>query len=77
MAVYINSYNSSPFSNAQLHDIVVKNFDLRPGMLIKTLNLKDPIYQSTSVSGHFGRKGFKWEDEKAIEMPEELKNIKY
>jgi len=35
MAVYVHSYGTSKYSNAQLHDIVMHNFDLRPGILIK------------------------------------------
>jgi len=75
MAVYVNSYSSSPYTNSQLHDIVKKNFDLRPGVIIKELNLKDPVYQSTSVCGHFGRPGFKWEDERELVMPDNVKRI--
>jgi len=70
MAVYINSYGSSRFTNAQLHDIVVHNFDLRPGVIIRELNLKDPLYQSTSVHGHFGREGYTWETVRKINLPE-------
>jgi S-adenosylmethionine synthetase len=30
-------------------------FDFRPGSIIKTLDLKRPIYQATAAYGHFGR----------------------
>jgi len=69
MAIYINSYGSSKYTNKELHDIVVANFDLRPGVIIKDLNLKDPIYQSTSVCGHFGRSGYTWENSRKIKIP--------
>merc|ERR1712002_484398 len=73
MAVYINSYGSSKYTNAELHDIVMKNFDLRPGVIIRDLNLKDPIYQSTSVCGHFGRDCYKWEIPRKLVIPDGMK----
>ena len=43
--------------------IVQKNFNFRPGHIIKELNLKRPIYQKTAAFGHFGRDDldFNWE----------------
>ena len=35
LAIYIDTYGTSKKSNAELHDIVEKNFDLRPGMIIR------------------------------------------
>ena len=34
---------------------VRKHFDLRPGAIIRDLNLRRPIYQATAAYGHFGR----------------------
>jgi len=47
---------------------VERNFDLRPGMIIKELNLKRPIYKKTSSFGHFGREDpdFTWETPKDL-----------
>jgi len=46
--------------------IVVKNFNFRPGHIIKELDLKRPIYQKTAKYGHFGRDDpdFTWEQPK-------------
>ena len=46
-----------------LQDIIVKNFDLRAGCIVRDLNLKRPIYSQTAVYGHFGRNepDFLWE----------------
>ena len=43
--------------------IIKKEFDLTPSGIIRTLNLKTPIYKETSCYGHFGReeKAFPWE----------------
>ena len=46
--------------------IVVKNFNFRPGHIIKELDLKRPIYLKTAKYGHFGRDDpdFTWEQPK-------------
>ncbi len=44
-----------------LSDIVAKNFDFRPAEIIKTLNLRKPIYQQTAAYGHFGNSKLPWE----------------
>jgi S-adenosylmethionine synthetase len=48
---------------AQLMDLVRRHFDLRPGAIIKNMDLKRPIYQPTAAYGHFGRDdlGVAWE----------------
>ena len=40
---------------------VVENYDLSPTGIIKSLNLKQPIYEQTARYGHFGHPGFAWE----------------
>ena len=37
-------------------------FDLRPGAIVRDLDLKRPIYRKTAAYGHFGRPGFPWEE---------------
>jgi len=51
-----------------LQQIVLKNFDLRPGIIIKELALKRPIFKQTTIFGHFGREGeaFTWEHPKKL-----------
>ncbi|MDP3792778.1 MAG: methionine adenosyltransferase [bacterium] len=55
LAVNINTFGTSRINNIKLKDLVLKVFDLRPGMIIKNLNLRRPIYRQTAVYGHFGR----------------------
>ncbi|XP_034310393.2 S-adenosylmethionine synthase isoform X3 [Magallana gigas] len=66
ISVTVFSYNTSKFSGKQLLEIIDKNFDLRPGKLVKDLNLRAPIYQKTACYGHFGRPGFPWEVPKKL-----------
>lgn len=68
LSVYVTSYGTSKYSEAQLKQIVEKNFNLRPGHIIKDLKLKEPVYQSTSSYGHFGRSEFTWEKPKPIQL---------
>lgn len=66
LAVYIDTYGTGSMSNKELLEIVKKNFDLRPGMIIKALDLRKPIYQETACYGHFGRSEFTWEQPKKL-----------
>jgi len=52
----------------ELTEIVRKNFDLRPGRIVKDLKLKNPIFQQTASYGHFGRDIFTWEQPKTLKF---------
>lgn len=66
LSITIFSYGTSTKSEAELLEIVKKNFDLRPGKIVKELDLKKPIYSKTSSYGHFGRDEFSWEKPKKL-----------
>jgi len=66
LSITIFSYGSSTKSEQELLEIVKNNFDLRPGMIVKDLDLKKPIYSKTSSYGHFGRDEFPWEKPKTL-----------
>ncbi|KAM7353117.1 S-adenosylmethionine Synthetase isoform 2-T3 [Cochliomyia hominivorax] len=68
LSITVFDYGTSHKTQRELLDIVNKNFDLRPGMIVKELNLKHPIYQRTSTYGHFGRNGFAWEQAKSLKI---------
>lgn len=69
LSVYVDSYGTGKVTDKELLRIVHLNFDLRPGCLIRDLNLLRPIYQKTACHGHFGRA----EPEFTWEMPKVLK----
>lgn len=69
LSIFINSYGTCPRSDAFLLNVVKANFDLRPGVIVKQLDLKKPIYQKTSTYGHFGRDEFTWEQPKPLNIP--------
>jgi S-adenosylmethionine synthetase len=68
LSTYVNTYGTGSKSDAEILDIVLKNFDLRPFAIIKELQLKRPIYSKTASFGHFGRndKDFTWETPKTL-----------
>ncbi len=55
VSVRVNSKGTGRVSDARLAEIVNQVFDLRPASIIKTLNLRRPIYEQTAAYGHFGR----------------------
>ncbi|XP_060526074.1 S-adenosylmethionine synthase isoform X2 [Cylas formicarius] len=66
LSIAVFDYGTSHLNQMQLLEIVQNNFDLRPGRIVKELNLRQPIYQKTSTYGHFGRDGFSWEEPKPL-----------
>lgn len=66
LSVFVSSYGTGVKSDAELLKIVKANFDLRPGKIVKDLDLKCPIYSKTAAYGHFGRDEFSWEQPKKL-----------
>lgn len=67
LSISLFTYGSSKKSESELLSIVNNNFDLRPGVIVRELNLKRPIYQQTASYGHFGRPEFTWEVPKKLD----------
>jgi len=66
LSINVETYGTGKKSDDELVEIVKKNFDLRPGCIIRDLELKKPIYLKTAAYGHFGRNDFSWEKPKAL-----------
>jgi len=66
LSLFVEDYGTGKVSKAELLEIVNKNFDLRPGVIVRELDLRKPIYQDTAAYGHFGRSQFTWEQPKKI-----------
>ena len=66
LSIYINTFGTGTKSEEELVNIVKEKFDLTPDGIINYLELKRPIYESTTNYGHFGKKDLPWE--KIIEM---------
>lgn len=70
LSIYVDTYGTvaEGKTDKDLIDIVNKNFDLKPGMIIKELKLTRPIFVKTAAYGHFGRQDpdFTWEVPKTL-----------
>jgi len=68
LSVYVDTYGTGKRSDEEILQIVMENFDLRPGCIIRDLKLKRPIYEKTAYWGHFGRNDpdFTWEVPKKL-----------
>ncbi|XP_002160067.1 S-adenosylmethionine synthase [Hydra vulgaris] len=65
LSMTIETYGTGKKTNSELLEIINNNFDLRPGVIVRELDLKKPIYEKTSVYGHF-KPGFNWEIPKQL-----------
>ncbi len=55
ISVSVETFGTARFDERLIEDLVAKHFDLRPGAIIRDLDLRKPIYRATSSYGHFGR----------------------
>jgi S-adenosylmethionine synthetase len=76
LSIFVESYGTvkEGLTDADLTTIVKKNWDLRPGVVVKELGLQRPIYGQTACYGHFGREydpatgAFAWEQVKQLQV---------
>ncbi len=63
MSVRVDTFETGKYPDDKIAEAVSKVFDLRPGIIIKDLNLRRPIYRQVACYGHFGRKelNLSWE----------------
>jgi len=63
LSVYVNTYGTGKRPDSEILEIIKRNFDLRPGVIMRDLRLRRPIYEKTAYHGHFGRNDpdFLWE----------------
>jgi S-adenosylmethionine synthetase len=62
VSVMVDSFGTGKASDAAIAEAVKQTFDLTPSGIVKTLDLKKPIFRTTTNYGHFGREGFTWEN---------------
>jgi S-adenosylmethionine synthetase len=70
----VQTFGTAKVEESKIEKAVQKVFDLSPSGIIKTLDLRKPIYQETAAYGHFGREIFSWE--KTDRVKDILKEIK-
>ncbi len=55
VSIEVDTFRTGKISDDKIVEIIKKVFDLRPGAIIKELDLRRPIYKQTAAYGHFGR----------------------
>ena len=55
LSIFIDTFGTGKVSEEKLVELVNKNFDLRPGAIIRDLDLRKPMYKQVAAYGHFGR----------------------
>jgi len=55
LSVNVETFGTGKLPDRQIAQLVKEHFDLRPGAIIRDLNLRRPIYRKTAAYGHFGR----------------------
>ncbi len=64
VSIMVDTFGTGKVDEGKLEAAVEKVFDLRPAAIIKTLELRRPIYRKLAAYGHMGREdlGVRWED---------------
>jgi S-adenosylmethionine synthetase len=71
VSIMLDTYRTNTVSHMKIIDLIRENFEMTPSGIIKSLDLRRPIYKQTAAYGHFGRSGkdFTWErTDKAEQM---------
>jgi len=55
LSLTVETFGTGKISGEAMLDLIGKHFDFRPEAIIRTLNLRRPIYRQTAAYGHFGR----------------------
>ena len=63
LSIMVDTFGTAKVADDKIVEAVEKTFDLRPGAIIRDLDLRRPIYEKTAAYGHFGREDadFTWE----------------
>ena len=69
LSIMVDTFGTAKVAEDKIVEAVEKTFDLRPGAIIRDLDLRRPIYEKTAAYGHFGREDadFTWENTDRVE----------
>ena len=69
VSIEVDTFGTGKLSEQEIISIVEKVFDLRPGAIIRDLELRRPLYKQTAAYGHFGRNDLNlpWEELNKVE----------
>jgi len=77
VSINVNSFGTGKIPDAQIKQLIVNHFDMRPKAIIQQLDLLRPIYKATAAYGHFGRteENFPWEKTDKAELLREAAKL--
>ncbi|MFA6548662.1 MAG: methionine adenosyltransferase [Candidatus Margulisiibacteriota bacterium] len=78
LSVMVDTFGTGEITDEKIAKIIDETFDLRPGMIIKHLKLRRPIYKQVAAYGHFGRLDLDlpWEKtDKAAELKKKASKV--
>ena len=61
VSICVDTYGTGKVSNEEILDKIQKEYDMTPKGIIRTLDLRKPIYKTTTNYGHFGKEELTWE----------------
>ena len=67
VSIMVDTFGTGKVEDFAISEAVKEVFDCTPAGIIKTLDLKKPVYQATAAYGHFGRSEFSWEKTDKLE----------
>ncbi|EMS72445.1 methionine adenosyltransferase [Ruminiclostridium cellobioparum] len=70
VSVLVDTFGTAAIPEEKISELINRHFDLRPAGIIKTLELRRPIFKKTAAYGHFGRNDadFTWEKTDVAEI---------
>jgi S-adenosylmethionine synthetase len=69
LSVNVETFGTGAIPDEEIANVINDVFDLRPGAIIRDLDLRRPIYRQTATYGHFGRDDidFPWEQTNRVD----------
>ncbi len=75
VSVHVETFGTGKVDDEIIEMAIRSVFDMTPAGIIKTLNLKRPIYRETATYGHFGRSQFPWEKTDKVKQLQKFAKI--
>ena len=78
VSINVETFGTGVINDDRIAQLIDAHFDLRPGAIIRDLNLRRPIYRQTAAYGHFGRDDIElpWEDTTRAPMLREAAGLR-
>ncbi|MDP7420582.1 MAG: methionine adenosyltransferase, partial [bacterium] len=78
VSLLVETFGTAKFDEEAIELAILDTFDLRPGAILRDLQLRQPIYQQTAAYGHFGRDDIDlpWERTDKVEALRQAINLK-